>query len=140
MIDQIEWNCPYTDLNTSVSNDLQELVGETIRKVTGGEKGDDECIITTLSGKAIKLYHKQNCCESVYVADADSDKVEGGLVISAGFVSNAPKRTKYGDEQWSFLTIHTTKGTIWQRWVGESNGYYSTSVDVLGGVVQGSES
>lgn len=125
---------------TDVVDDLAELVGETIATVTGGEVGDYKMVLTTTSGKAIKVYHEQDCCECVLIEDAECDDIVGGLVLSAAFVEGvSPTReeTDYADESqtWSFLKIETSKGSIWQRWLGESNGYYSERVDVCGGRV-----
>ena len=127
---------------TRVSDNLSELEGEVIASITGGEKGDDECVITTVSGKAIKIYHEQDCCENVSIEDCESDNLVGGLVHFAGFVDGETPvydfhRDYYDDnsQTWSFLKIETSKGSVWQRWLGESNGYYSESVDILGGVV-----
>jgi hypothetical protein len=135
----IEWND--WDNNTPVANNLSELVGETIATVTGGETGSDEMVVTTTSGKAIKVYHQQSCCESVSIEDADLDDVVGGVVLFAGFVEGVAPTVddEYAESYtWSFLKIDTSKGSIWQRWYGSSNGYYSESVDVEGGVVRGS--
>lgn len=136
----IIWNKWST--KTRVSDSLSELEGEVIASITGGEKGDRECVITTVSGKAIKIYHEQDCCEDVSIEDCESDNIVGGLVHFAGFVGvEHHVITTNGDywydnsQTWSFLKIETSKGSIWQRWLGESNGYYSESVDVLGGVV-----
>lgn len=131
----IKWNSLGQD--TRVTDDLSELVGETIATVTGGDKGDYETVITTTSGKAIKVYHEQDCCESVNIEDAESDDVVGGVVLSAAFVEGECPAVddEYAEAyEWSFLRIETTKGSIWQRWYGESD-YYSVSVDVKGGEV-----
>ena len=124
---------------TRVSDNLSELEGEVIASITGGEKGDDECVITTVSGKAIKIYHNQDCCEHVSIEDCESDNIVGGFVHFAGFVDGVAE-DPFGEDfdesfTWSFLKIETSKGSVWQRWLGTSNGYYSESVDVLGGVV-----
>ena len=122
---------------TNVSNDLKELEGEVVASVSGAEAGSYETTITTESGKAIKIYHDQDCCESVDIEDAEVDDVVGGVVVFAGFVSGVAPSMDYNDDShtWTFLKIDTTKGSIWQRWLGESNGYYSEAVDILGGVV-----
>ena len=126
-----------------VENCLSELEGEVISTVEGAETGR-ETIITTESGKAIKIYHEQDCCEHVSIEDSEVDDIVGGYCHFAGFVDgetpvNESTNDDYYYEEsqtWSFLKIETSKGSIWQRWLGESNGYYSERVDILGGVVQ----
>lgn len=67
--------------------------------------------------------------------EGDEDDILGGLVVSA------EERSNSGDEDsedkpyeycesftWTFYDIQTTKGSLWLRWLGESNGYYSESV------------
>jgi hypothetical protein len=133
----IKWN-KYLDDNPVVKNYLFELVGETVRTITGAQKGSDEVIITTESGKAIKMSHYQECCEIVEVYDVDGDQSElvGAVVISAdeSSSSDAPSPCEYSESHtWTFYKIETSKGGLWIRWIGESNGYYSESVDIIGG-------
>ena len=137
----IIWN---TWGSSTIDNCLSELEGEVISTVEGAE-GGQETIITTESGKAIKIYHEQDCCEHVSIEDSEVDDIVGGYCHFAGFVDGeAPVVTTNDDyyyeesQTWSFLKIETSKGSIWQRWLGESNGYYSERVDILGGVVEGS--
>ena len=128
---------------SNVENCLSELLGEVISTVEGAETGW-ETIITTESGKAIKIYHEQDCCEHVSIEDSEVDDIVGGYCHFAGFVDGKTPANESADDcyydssqTWSFLKIETSKGSIWQRWLGESNGYYSESVDILGGVVKG---
>ena len=139
---KINWNVGQHRQDTGVKNCLSELVGEVIATVQGGNKEDDFCILTTVSGKAIKIYHDQHCCEEVQIEDEESDDIVGGVVHFAAFVDgiSGGKSKNWQDGYtctWSFLKIETSKGSIWQRWLGESNGHYSETVDVLGGTVHG---
>lgn len=120
---------------------LQGMVGQTIEGITGAVKDSAEVIMTLSNGVAVKLYHKQECCEHVSIADVDGDPDDliGGLVISAEEVTggNTPP---IGDGNcapesytWTFYKIETSKCGLWLRWYGESNGYYSESVDVIEG-------
>lgn len=133
----IEWQNSWETQETD-EEILSSLSGEVVKSVTGGKKDDDEMIITFESGKAIKVFHEQDCCESVYIEDEESDDIVGGFVHFAGFVSGEGgyfDDDAYNSHTWSFLKIDTSKGSIWQRWLGESNGYYSEEVDVLLGKV-----
>lgn len=128
-----------------VKNCLSELEGEVISSVVGAEEGW-ETIITTESGKVIQIYHQQDCCEQVSIEDSEVDDIVGGYCHFAGFVDGETPAKDFHDDYyydnsqtWSFLKIETSKGSIWQRWLGESNGWYSESVDILGGVIEGSE-
>ena len=131
---EIEWNL--WDERTGVRNHLSELVGETISFVNGSEIGSDEVVILTASGKAIKIHHEPDCCETVLVEDVDCDDIVGGLVISADLVDGESPSLDddYHDSYtWTFVKIDTSKGYLWMRWLGESNGYYSESPAITGG-------
>ncbi len=115
--------------------DFSILVGQTITGVSGFEKGSGEIVIETQEGNVYKLYHEQDCCENVCVEDIDgttSDLV-GGLVLSAEEVSGETPSDYIWDYEpesytWTFYKIATTKGSVFIRWLGESNGCYGEGV------------
>ena len=98
------------------NQDIRDLVGEVIKEVIGGEKGSDECRIITESGKLFKIYHDQDCCETVDIEDCERDDVIGGYVHFADFVGGEEPYEGSDGYTWSFLKIDTSKGSIWQRW------------------------
>lgn len=111
------------------------LVGQTITGISGFEVGSEEIVIETLEGSTYKLYHSQDCCESVDVEDIDgttSDLV-GGIVLTAEEVQGeTPVDYKWEYEPasytWTFYKISTDKGSVFIRWLGMSNGYYGEGV------------
>lgn len=95
----------------------------------------DETITFVCSEKEKYLmYHCQNCCESVCVEDiiGDIEDIKGSPVIRAteNTSSDAPKGGYSESHTWTFYDIATAKGSVTIRWYGESNGYYSESVEV----------
>jgi hypothetical protein len=125
--------------------ELEDLKGLVIKSVEGLEEESEEVIFSTECGKQFKMYHEQDCCEGVAV-----DDVCGGIddLIGAEIV-HFEERTNHGDEDsdpkdkpseycesftWTFYDIQTTKGSVNIKWLGESNGYYSESVDIVWGV------
>ncbi len=115
------------------------LKGKVLAKIEGA-KGEDELIFTTVDGEKYKLYHCQDCCESVDIEDicGDFEDLIGEPLLEAEEVSNSdvnppdasPKTTEYQDSfTWTFYKLRTIKGGVTIRWYGESNGYYSESVD-----------
>ena len=111
-----------------------DFIGKTIVSLEGLEKQNDELKFTTSEGENYVMYHEQDCCEHVYLADIDGDldDVLGSTIIdysvnteSGGDYDNCESYT------WTFYSIKTTKGSLWLRWNGESNGYYSESVSFL---------
>lgn len=116
--------------------DFSELVGQTITSVKGGV-GDDEIMLSTNNGTKYRLYHGQDCCESVTVEDicGNIDDIIDSPVLSAEESSSDvnPEGVQIPEYQdsftWTFYKIATQKGGITIRWYGESNGYYSESVD-----------
>lgn len=133
----IEWDESWLRSTASIS----DLAGETLVSVTGAKvdssKDEDEVVFITESGKAFKLYHDQDCCEHVRIVDVelDADDYAGALVISAEEVVGETIDDDYGTHTYTFYKVETTRGGIWIRWLGESNGYYSESVNVSAGKV-----
>ena len=112
--------------------DVSTLEGKTIKTVEGLEKGSDRVKIETECGNVYVFEHEQDCCETVLLDDFDGDGSDliGGFVLSASEETNSENQpSKYSESWlWTFYKIQTTKGHVWLKWLGESNGYYSESV------------
>lgn len=113
---------------------LKDLIGKTLTKVE--QIDTDEIIFLTNEGKQYKLYHSQDCCESVTIEDiiGDLGDLVGEPILMAEEATsgeNTPDVTKeYQDSfTWTFYKFATRKGYVDIRWYGESNGYYSENVD-----------
>lgn len=126
----------------SESVKLEDLKGLKLVSVEGLEKDSDEVFFNTECGRQFKMYHSQDCCESVDINDVCGDLED---LIDAEIVY-FEERTSGGDEEsedkpseycesftWTFYDIQTTKGSFNIRWLGESNGYYSESVNIVWG-------
>jgi len=94
----------------------------------------DEIVLHTADRK-FKLYHPQDCCESVYINDVVgewSDLIGNPLLVaeeSSSDVNPEGVTMEYQEVfEWTFYKFATIKGSVDIRWYGESNGYYSTSV------------
>ena len=114
--------------------ELKDLIGKTLTKVE--KVGEDKLFFLTNEGKRYKLYHHQDCCESVTIEDivGDLDDLVGEPILIAEEATsneNPVGVTKeYQDSfTWTFYKFATRKGYVDIRWYGESNGYYSESVD-----------
>lgn len=80
------------------------------------------------------LTHNQDCCESVFISDICGDfrDIEDSLILHAEESSHrAEEHEVYESGTWTFYKLATVKGWIDIRWLGESNGYYSESVDFM---------
>lgn len=113
-----------------------------IKSIKGlnGESSDEdyEVIIEFEDGGYIRQYHEQDCCESVYVNQVDGDPAKhiGATILE--ITEKVLDRDQVGSEDLpeyvdsltaTFYTMKTSKGYLDWRWYGESNGYYSESVD-----------
>jgi len=117
---------------------IEDLKGKILTKV---EKiSDDQIIFEAKSGEKWLMYHNQDCCENVRVEDicGDLDDLIGYPLLQAEEVTSHdnppnidPETIKYqGDSYtWTFYKLATIKGSVTIRWHGESNGFYSESVD-----------
>lgn len=115
--------------------DFSALLGKTILALEGCEVGSESITLKTDSG-TFRLYHEQDCCESVNVNDiiGDSTDIVGSPLLIAYEEANAdgPKENDYDESHtWTFYRLATIKGSITLRWYGTSNGYYSESVQFV---------
>ena len=117
---------------------IDAIVGKVIVSINGMAKHSEKVTISTSDGKDYIFLHEPDCCESVELADFElgSDDFAGATIISAEEVCSSDdeltKPSEYSDSwTWTFYKIETTKGEIWMRWLGESNGYYSESVEIF---------
>ena len=115
---------------------FEDMVGLTLISATG-KVGWDEMEFKTSCGMTCRLYHEQDCCESVEIEDINGDLSDliGSPIVLAEETSNSDSHPKgfksdYEPESftWTFYRIATVKGTVVIRWMGSSNGYYSESV------------
>jgi hypothetical protein len=115
-------------------SNLANLAGKTIVSIEGLTQDSSEVTIFTKSGGIFKFFHYQDCCENVYLSDFENDisSHEGALILSAEELSNEeiellepPPDNDSESYTWTFYTINTDRGSLWLRWIGESNGYYS---------------
>lgn len=124
-------------LSTEQRKEFAELLGKTLVDISidghvhEGELGD-EIHFKTLDGLKYKLFHKQDCCESVYIESVDGDLGDliGSPLLMAEEVSEVAEEVCESGT-WTFYKLATVKGYVTIRWIGESNGYYSESVDFV---------
>lgn len=114
--------------------EASSLVGEVLVYIDIDEKYN-EILLTTESGKKIKIFHEQDCCESVRIEDTRGNwhDLIGKVIIeaSADVRPGGDPPPAYPDS-WTrtALTFRVDGATVISRWIGESNGYYSESVNI----------
>ena len=117
---------------------FEDLKGKILSKIEN--KDDDELIFTLNTGEKYKLYHDQDCCEGVYIEEiiGDLEDLINTPILLAEEVVHEPDVTPEGvkpkefyDDSflWTFYKLATINGSVTIRWLGQSNGYYSESVD-----------
>jgi hypothetical protein len=128
--------------------EFKVLEGQILEKISNN--GDEILFFTDKD--EFKMYHSQDCCESVTVEDicGDTNDLIGSPILLAEEVSSSepmPELQAQRDkekaeaeargrhysgaesETWTFYKLSTIKGSATIRWYGSSNGYYSESVD-----------
>jgi hypothetical protein len=110
---------------------ISELEGKTLTDVQ--RIGDEEIIFTVDDGSQYKMFHDQDCCESVSINDLNGDLTDliGTPITLAEESSQSGEEDEYGTSTWTFYRLATVKGYVDIRWLGQSNGYYSESVDLV---------
>ena len=132
----VEVHCKPFDYRYRSNNmcSIDELVGKVVRGLAYSDEyfqiRTDDCVYA--------FYHEQDCCESVWLTQVDgiSDKIIGSRIVIAEVVTKTGEdgvidTDNYDSVTWSFYKIGTNKGMIDFRFQGESNGYYSETVDLI---------
>ena len=111
--------------------DISVMKGEVIKNIINND--NEELIFECESGYHYKMYHEQDCCESVRIEDlsCDINRLVGEKVIEAYSSSKEGDEDNWGSSTWTFYTINTLNTSLTIRWLGESNGYYSEGVSFL---------
>lgn len=110
---------------------IGELVGLIMVRV---EKQGEEIYFHTDSGRRFVMMHEQDCCESVSIESitGNLEDLVGSPILVAEESTNhdSPKGEIPDSFTWTFYKLATVKGWVDIRWYGESNGYYSESVEI----------
>lgn len=115
---------------------IEQLLGKTLTEIRSLEKESESVVFVCDDGTEFTMFHSQDCCESVCIDDVEGDISDLiGSPITTAEESTSDENPEgvcqeYQDSfTWTFYRIATAKGFVVVRWYGESNGYYSESVD-----------
>lgn len=110
---------------------FEELKGKVFKSIT---VSDDKIIFICEDNTVFFMWHEQDCCEDVYLADITGDfqDIIGNPILLAEKTNSLEDRGEEqdGDIEYTFYKLATIKGYVDLRWIGTSNGYYSTSVNI----------
>jgi hypothetical protein len=119
-------------------NNFSEIIGKTLVEWEGAI-GDSIITMKFSDNSVYQMFHSQDCCESVSVDDIAgdiADLIGSPLLKVEESTSNENPigltggTNEYQDSfTWTFYKLATIKGYVDIRWYGESNGYYSESVE-----------
>ena len=98
--------------------DISILKGKTLTKIDG-DKDSDELYFHTDSGECYKMYHEQDCCESVILEDVcgELEWLIGEPILvaeerSSGEHSDDPMCGRDESFTWTFYELATIKGAV----------------------------
>ena len=143
MIEKLEMNMKLIDVNRKPFDYLYRAnnschIDDLVGKVIKGWAYSDEYFQILTDDCIYVFYHEYSCCESVWLTQVDgiSDKLIGSRIVIAEVVTKTGEdgvidTDEYDSVTWSFYKIGTNKGMIDFRFQGESNGYYSETVDLI---------
>lgn len=111
---------------------ISDMIGHTFTEVIR----EDRSLTFVCAEGTYVFAHNQDCCEDVDIEDITGDLqdlVGTPLLIAEESTSIEEIEGKHPNAEsftWTFYKFATIKGWVDVRWFGESNGYYSESVDL----------
>jgi len=115
---------------------MAQMLGKTFVQVSGSV-GSDGMMFETATGERFMFAHQQDCCETVRINDIVGDLQDlcgTPLMLAEEVRGETPvdfEEEYHESVTWTFYKFATRKGYVDVRWLGESNGYYSESVDLF---------
>src|SRR5574343_1283125 len=108
---------------------IKDLMNQTFVRVEQFEEG---IIFQKANGKGYYLFHMQDCCESVYIESivGDLKDLQNNPILMAEESTQDMGSAASESGTWTFYKFATIKGYVDIRFCGESNGYYSESVEI----------
>lgn len=111
--------------------DIEVLIGKTLESVVRAD--DASLTFFCTDGVRYRMDHSQDCCEQVSIKQIDGDledlcnaEIKMAEVVDT---KDQPAPENADSYTWTFYKLGTEKGYVTIQWLGESNGYYSESVD-----------
>lgn len=122
----------YNHLIDTPLTSFEGLQGRILSKVVNL---DDELHFHLTDDHYLRMYHHQDCCETVTIEDIVGDLADlvGTPLLLVEEVSDyddTPPYEHYESYTWTYYRFRTIKGSVDIRWYGSSNGYYSESVNI----------
>jgi hypothetical protein len=118
-------------MTRGTEKEITELIGKTIVSVSISQS-NNEIFFTTSDNETYKMYHDQDCCESVAIGsfEGNTEDLIGQKVIKANEEVDSSGEGEFGESSTTTkFFIESAKGRIEITWHGSSNGYYSESVN-----------
>lgn len=119
---------PYNPGQYASISKFEQIQGMTITAVVYGEA--NESLLIHLNTHVLEMIHHQDCCETVYLADVvgSFEDLIGYPLLEAS-ESIVDIATEGMSSTASYYNFKTIKASVQLRWIGESNGYYSETID-----------
>ena len=112
--------------------DISFFLNKRLVKIEG-KKDDEEVLFYFKDNTVYKMYHEQDCCETVWLEDIEGDMNDliDSEILQAEVATSDRQEDDKGDVMdWTFYKLATINGYVTLRWCCDSNGYYSTDVDI----------
>tara|TARA_R110000851_G_scaffold73880_1_gene162942 strand:- start:392 stop:778 length:387 start_codon:yes stop_codon:yes gene_type:complete len=110
-----------------MSNKISDIIGRTVFNV---DQTEDEIYMIFSDGSLGRFYHDARDAAEVNIDDVNgdwADLIGHPLLVADERISESD--TRHGSETWTFYTFRGIGGSVDVKWHGESDGYYSESVE-----------
>lgn len=111
---------------------FNSMIGKTILEVK--QLDGKDALAFEFEDSVVLMHHWGDCCESVEINDicGDLNDLVGNPLLLVEESTNSEDNPPNDADSftWTFYKLATIKGYVDIRWLGESNGYYSESVDI----------